>query len=1074
MRIIKRNGKEVTFSKNNIVEAINKANQKVKLDDRFTLQEIKEIAKKIEDKCKNSTAAINVEDIQDFVETEIQLSGKFNVAKEYITFRYVRGIERKKNTTDDLILSLLKNENEEIQQENANKNPAIVSTQRDYMAGIISKDISKRFLIPSDIYKAHKEGSIHFHDMDYFAMPIYNCFGANEELITDTGVRKFCSFSKDGETTYVKDFNGDFRLATVKCYGNQECNKVTLTTRTRFEKTIIVTPNHRWLLDDGTFTTNLKIGDNLALTKDSTSYEIKTREDARAWCIGFIIGDGCDNNNYTQARLCGYKNKYLKYFEMAGFVCKDNNGDYIPKTKFFSKQDFLNGKSWRFLNPNEKSLVFKGYYSADGNRDRNSISTTDERVANMIEEISGIAGYYIMNKKETIRTTNYKENAKFINFKFLTETKQNYGWKVKNIESYQNGNKKQVWCVEEPITKTFTLANGVVTGNCCLVNLDDMLQNGTVISSTYIDKPKTFHTACNIASQIVAQVASSQYGGQTISAYHLSKFVKETRKYLTTKFKEEVPSLTEEQLNQLVEKETLRDIKNGIQTLTYEINTLQTTNGQTPFVSVSMYLNEAPEDEKDDLALVIEEILKQRIVGVKNEAGSYYANPFPKLLYVVESDNINKDGKYLYLTKLAAECTSKRMVPDYISEKVMKEQKIDKKGNGNCYPCMGCRSFLTPYIQPEHKITYSYSNDFMIGDESIESIYNRLCKDKAKVIVKETIIYNNKIIKSITKNGLKYDVEYSVKSLPKYLGRFNQGVVTMNLVDVALSSKGDLEKFWYILESRLELCHRALRLRHEHLRGVKSDVAPILWQHGAIARLKPGETIDNLLYNGYSTISLGYAGLYECVKYMTNNSHSDTDGKDFGMLVMQKLNDKCKDWKAVEKIDYSVYGTPIENTTEKFAKCLQKRFGIIKGITDRNYITNSYHIPVFEQMDAFTKLDIESEFQKLSPGGAISYIETTNLTNNVDAIISVIEHIHEHIMYAEINCKLSWCHCCGGNTVVMKKSETDKLYWQCDNCGNSDLSKLNVIRRICGYLGNSNHVAQGRMQDINERVEHLN
>ena len=716
MNIRKRNGSEVKFNRNNIIEAISRANEKVRLEDRLTIQEIKDIAKTIEDDCKNSPVAIGYKDIQKMVETSIMKAGKFEVATEYITFRYQKALEERKNTIDDRVLSLLNGENEDIQQENANKNPNIVSTMRDYMAGEVSKDISQRYLIPSDIYDAHKEGIIHFHDMDYFAMPIHNC---------------------------------------------------------------------------------------------------------------------------------------------------------------------------------------------------------------------------------------------------------------------------------------------------CLINLDDMLQNGTIISGTQIDKPHTFRNACNIASQIVAQVASSQYGGQTITASHLSKFINVSREY----FKKEFPTLTDEQIEDLVKK----DIRDGVQTLQYQILTLQTTNGQTPFVSVCLYLNEAEsEEEKENLALVIEEILKQRIKGVKNENGQYYANPFPKLLYVLEEDNIHEGDKYYYLTQLAAECTTKRMVPDYISEKIMKKLKISKKGEeGDCYPCMGCRSFLTPYRDPATK-------------------------------------------------------------KPKYYGRFNQGVVTINLPDVALSAKGDIDKFWYILEQRLELCHRALRLRHEHLRGVKSDVAPILWQNGAFARLKKGETIDKLLYNGYSTISLGYAGLYETVKVLCGKSLTDEEGMNLGKKIMKTLNDKCNAWKQVEKIDYSVYGTPIENTTEKFAKCLQRRFGTIEGITDRNYITNSYHVPVFEHIDAFKKIDVEAELQKLSPGGAISYIETPNMENNVEAVLTVIKYIYDNILYCEINAELDWCHCCGSTgTIKMIRNEDGKFIWHCEQCGNEDLNKMNVVRRVCGYLGNANFMAQGRMGDIHDRVYHI-
>ena len=645
MKIRKRNGNEVTFNKQNIAEAITRANLMIRLEDRLSVGEIKDIAKQIEDKCKQSTTAIQTDDIQNFVEKAIMAVGKYDVATAYIVYRYQKALDTRKNTIDDRVLSLLSGDNEDIQQENANKNPNILSTMRDYMAGEVSKDISQRYLLPADIYKAHKDGIIHFHDMDYFAMPEHNC---------------------------------------------------------------------------------------------------------------------------------------------------------------------------------------------------------------------------------------------------------------------------------------------------CLINLDDMLQNGTVISGNTIDKPHTFKTACNIASQIIAQVASSQYGGQTITASHLSKFIPETREY----FKQKYPTLSAEQIEDFVKD----DIEGGVQTLQYQILTLQTTNGQTPFVSVCLYLNEAENEEaKEDLARVIEEILKQRVKGVKNESGQYYANPFPKLLYFLEEDNITPDSKYWYLTKLAATCTTKRMVPDYISEKIMKQQKISKKGEeGDAYPCMGCRSFLTPYRDPKTK-------------------------------------------------------------LPKYYGRFNQGVVTINLPDVALSAKGDIEKFWLILEERLELCHRALRLRHEHLRGVKSDVAPILWQNGALARLKKGETIDNLLYNGYSTISLGYSGLYETVKVLIDKSLTDSEGMELGKQIMQKLNDKCKAWKQVEKIDYSVYGTPIENTTEKFAKSLQRRFGVVPDITDRNYITNSYHVPVFEEIDAFKKLDVEAQFQPLSPGGAISYIETPNMENNAEAVLSVIQYMYDKIMYAEIN-----------------------------------------------------------------------
>ena len=732
MNIRKRNGSEVKFNRNNIIEAISKANEKVRLEDRLTIQEIKDIAKTIDEKCKTSIATIQSNDIQNFVENSIMEHGKFDVAKEYITYRYQKALDNRKNTIDDRVLSLLNNDNEDILQENANKNPTIVSTMRDYMAGEVSKDISQRYLLPADIYQAHKEGKIHFHDMDYFAMPIHNC---------------------------------------------------------------------------------------------------------------------------------------------------------------------------------------------------------------------------------------------------------------------------DLW------------------------NLEDMLQNGTVINNVKIEKPHTFLTAATITSQISAIVASSQYGGQTFTLAHLAPFVEETRNYFRKKFKEELTTLTDEQLEELVEKETRRNVKDGIQTLQYQLVTISTTNGQTPFVSVCMYLNEAKnEKEKEDLAIIIEEVLRQRIQGLKNEAGEYVTNAFPKLLYILEEDNIHKGDKYYYLTELAAECTMKRMVPDYISEKVMKEWKKDKKGNGYCFPTMGCRSILSVWTDPK------------------------------------------------TKKG-------------KFFGRFNKGVVTINLPYVALECRDkngvpNIERFWYMLSERLELCHRALRLRHEHLVGVKSDVAPILWQHGALARLKPGETIDKLLYNGYSTISLGYVGLWETVKLLTNENTWDEKGHELAIKIMKKLKESCEIWDSVEHIGYSLYGTPEESTTFKFAEALQKSFGIVKGVTDKNYVTNSYHVPVWEGledgMDAFRKIDIETEFQKYSVGGAISYIEAP-ITNNNQAILSIIKYIYDNIVYCEIN-NMGSCHCgsCGtdGN-ITLIPDENGKLHWHCNNCGCEDLSKLTCVVRVCGYLSSGNAVNQGRLADIRERKTHI-
>ena len=723
MKIIKRNGSEEIFDIEKIINAVKKANSACEKG-RISDEEICDAAEYVEYKCNKMNRAVSVEEIQDMVENQLMSKGAFELARRYVRYRYTRSLIRKSNTTDNKILSLIECANEEVKQENSNKNPTVNSVQRDYMAGEVSRDITKRLLLPQDIVEAHEQGLIHFHDTDYFAQHMHNCD---------------------------------------------------------------------------------------------------------------------------------------------------------------------------------------------------------------------------------------------------------------------------------------------------LVNLEDMLQNGTVISETLIEKPHSFSTACNIATQIIAQVASNQYGGQSISLAHLAPFVQTSREKIRRELLEEVADLGcdpgEEKLSQIVEERLRKEITRGVQTIQYQVVTLLTTNGQAPFVTVFMYLNEAKsEREKADLAMIIEETLRQRTQGVKNESGVWVTPAFPKLIYVLEEDNVTPGGKYYYLTELAAKCTAKRMVPDYISEKVMLELKKDKNGEGHCYTCMGCRSFLTPYVDENGK--------------------------------------------------------------PKYYGRFNQGVVTINLVDVALSSGGDMGKFWKIFDQRLDLCYRALMCRHERLKGTLSDVAPILWQYGALARLKKGEPIDKLLYGGYSTISLGYAGLYECVKYMTGKSHTDKEATPFALEVMQHMNDACAEWKAKENIDFSIYGTPLESTTYKFAKCLQKRFGVIEGITDRNYITNSYHVHVTEKIDAFTKLKFESQFQHLSPGGAISYIEVPNMQNNIPAVLNVIRYIYENIMYAELNTKSDYCQVCGYDGEISIVEDDGKLVWECPNCGNRNQDKMNVARRTCGYIG-TQFWNQGRTQEIKERVLHL-
>ena len=723
MKIIKRNGAEVPFDITKIITAVTKASDSVGGQARLSREQITQIAATVTDQCQQLNRAVSVEEVQDLVENQLMDIQAHDVARHYITYRYVQSLKRQTNTTDERILSLIECQNEEVKQENANKNPTVNSVQRDYMAGEISKDLTARLLLDPEIVKAHQEGLIHFHDSDYFAQHMHNCD---------------------------------------------------------------------------------------------------------------------------------------------------------------------------------------------------------------------------------------------------------------------------------------------------LVNLEDMLQNGTVISGTYIEKPHSFSTACNIATQIIAQVASNQYGGQSISLTHLAPFVDVSRKKIAAEVELEMEGLdvSAERKKEIVERRLRNEINRGVQTIQYQVVTLMTTNGQAPFITVFMYLGEARNpQEKADLAIIIEETIRQRYQGVKNEAGVWITPAFPKLIYVLEEDNIRPGTPYYYLTELAAKCTAKRMVPDYISEKKMLELKVDKNGEGHCYTCMGCRSFLTPYVDPE-------------------------------------------------------------TGKPKYYGRFNQGVVTINLVDVALSSGGNFEKFWKIFDERLDLCHRALQARHKRLLGTPSDAAPILWQYGALARLKKGEKIDKLLFGGYSTISLGYAGLYECVKYMTGKSHTDAGAKPFALSVMQHMNDKCNAWKKAENMDYSLYGTPLESTTYKFAKCLQKRFGIVKGITDKNYITNSYHVHVSEPIDAFTKLKFEADFQRLSPGGAISYVEVPNMQDNLEAVISVLQFIYDNIMYAELNTKSDYCQVCGYDGEIKIVEDDGKLVWECPKCGNRDQNKLNVARRTCGYIG-TQFWNQGRTQEIKDRVLHL-
>ena len=791
--VVKRDGRIVQFDSKKIYAAISAANNNFKnTDHELSEKDVRSITDRVTAKCNSYDRNVSVEEIQDFVEREISKIS-FEVAKHYITYRYTHSLIRQKNTTDEKILDLIGLHSQEAKDENSNKNPVINSTQRDYMAGEVSKDLTERILLPKEIVEAHKKGIIHFHDSDYYAQHMHNCFSGDTKFITDTGVRSFDSFN-DGDKVYVKDFNGETRLATVHSYGEQELYSVTLQNG-KMRKTVLCTKNHRWMLDDGSITTDLSIGDKIFKTP-------------------------------------------------------------------------VNIESY------------------------NHINSEDEDV--------GEYDFEFANDTDTL-------------------------WEVVSIEFSK---KDVVWCVEEPVTHTFLLEGGIVTGNCDLVNLDDMLQNGTVITGTLIEKPHSFSTACNIATQIIAQVASNQYGGQSITLRDLAPFVDISRKKIRTNVIKEfeatgITNISDDEIDKIVEIRVRDEVKRGVQTIQYQVVTLLTTNGQAPFITVFMYLNEARnEQEKKDLAMIIEEVLIQRYQGVKNECGVWITPAFPKLVYVLEEDNIHEDSKYWYLTELAAKCTSRRLVPDYVSEKMMLKLK------GDVYPPMGCRSFLTP--------------DRFTDTGTLGNVANAKNYDPTK---------------------------------HKYYGRFNQGVVTINLPYIALLSGGDKDKFWEIFEDYLELCHRALRLRHERLLGTPSDVAPILWQYGAIARLDKGETIDKLLYKGYSTISLGYAGLYECVRYMTGVSHTETEvGRPFAISVMQKMNDMCAKWKAAENIDYSLYGTPMESTTYKFAKALKDNFGVIEGVSDKDYITNSYHVHVTEKINAFDKLKFESDFQALSPGGNINNI----------------------------------------------------------------------------------------------------
>lgn len=879
------------------------------------------IAQVIVEECEekfNKKETIASKDVDKFVINKLNEYGQELTACAYERYKTTKAYQESVSIIDDAIFGVIDGTNTATLDENSNKDGQLISTQRDLIAGIESRSYTERHIMPTHLLNAHNEGLIHIHDTDYMIhRGIFNCFSNDTVLVTDEGCKPFKDFY-DGDKVKVKDKDGVWRDATIRMYGKQKMNVITMHSG-RCKKTVRATGNHRWVLSDGSVTTELKVGDRLYPLKNTTDFEPLTKEEKRMFCLGFVIGDGTDmypgkNKDYgVRVRLCDGKNQYLHYFEEAGydtgkFTKSDDNVAYNKKE--MSKQCFLNSKGWRLLPLNEKIALFNGLYAADGVKKIHSISTVDDRIGLMIEEIAPLAGYYIASKTERIHNTNYKNNARLIDYRFIVEQKHNKLWIVDSITPYKtkagNYNELEAWCVEEPITHTFTLADGLITGNCQLINLDDMLQNGTVINGKKIRKPKSFQTACTVATQISLQVANGQYGGQTFSVSHLAPFVRISFEKWKKKIEEESnlvnTNLSAEDIETIAWKRTRDEVKGGVQTIQFQENTFSSSNGQTPFVSIFMWINEKPEYIKET-AMIIEEMINLRYEGMENEYGVKVTPAFPKLLYVLDENNVPKDSEYRWLTDLAVKCAARRMNPDFISAKIMREQF-----DGNVFPCMGCRSFLSPW------------------------------KDK---------------------NG-----EY------KFYGRFNRGVVTLNLVDIALSAKGDETRFWDILDERLELCKEALILRDGLIRGAKPTVSPIHWMYGSIARLEKNGNLDHLLDGGYSSISLGYIGIHEMVKVMKGCSNTAPAGEEFALRVMDYLEAKTIEWRNVKGLHgCSLYGTPSESLTYKFAQKTAKRFGEIKGITDKDYFTNSYHVNVLEPIDAFAKLKFESQFQKRSKIG---------------------------------------------------------------------------------------------------------
>jgi len=1088
MRVIKRNESEQDFCLDKIEKAIRKANSTVSPDEQMNDEAIQKVINTVLKKLTGFNS-VKVEDIQDFVEQALVRHNKYSVAKSYILYRDKKRQSKKFTGNEEKIMSLLDGTSS-LRGDNANKHIDDNASIRDYIAGIMCKGLANK-VIPKDIVKAHNEGIIHWHDADYSPIqPLHNCFGPSQKFITDKGIRKFSDFI-NGEKVIVKDYLGSFREATVHIYEPQKLYNITFVRKKGTgARTVVATADHKWLLSDGNFTTSLKVGDKLWQTNGpDVKQEIETIDDARAWCMGFVVGDGSDQTPHEQlhmtCRLCGSKNKYAHIFEKAGYRMKClSNGDMVPYTKYKSKQDFLNGRCWRYLSTKHKALLFEGLYAADGRTKDYSIQTSDSRVIELIEECAGMAGYFITIKRDGYNSTNYKENRYYCYFKFLPPQKNDSYWIVKSIESFRRGNPSvNVYCVNEPITHTFTLENGIITGNCDVYDLENMFEHGFVMGDTLIEPngETPFRTMVNLAAQIALLISGRQYGGQTMSWIHLVPYINQSRKVIRKNIINDAKNIgveiTEEQIVRLTEIKLREEVSEGVKIYQYQVLCHSSANGQTPFVSNNLCLREAQtQQELDDFAMLIEEVLKRRIKGVKDASGQYISPLFPKLLYwTCDGLNVKKSDPYYYLTELAAECIAKRMQPDIVSEKMTREVK-----QGQIIPMMGCRSLLGPIWEER---TYPVDTKFFwvagsvypycefIDARSFESLPNGEYKSGYDDGEYSINFRGNTgwLIK-------KTDTEVVIKQ-PMVYGRWNNGVITINLPYVALESKERGIDFYENLDNWLELCRRAMQERVKSCRKIKAKNSPILWMYGALSRMEPDMTVGELMdqHPTRSTVSLGYVGLYETVEALIGESNTTDKGRKLCKEIMQHINNILSEWKKNDNIMYAIYGTPEESLTYKFALALRKSFGLIPKITDKDYVVNSYHVDPREEIDAFKKLEIEGEYLALSSGGAVSYVETADLVNNPEAIIKMIQWMHNHIIYAEVNRKIGVCKHCGyEGDIQLIKTEDGVFKFICPNCGNDDDDSLDVTARICGYLGkvNAGNTNKGRLDDIYHRVIH--